>query len=79
MGCGCAAAAQLNLLAASICDSISVFMKRDDVQALLSARQLTASSVGENALLIEEESTECRVWFDAQSQVVKKRRTLISD
>lgn len=74
-----AAAAQLNLHGASICDSISVSMKRDDVQALLSGRKLNPSSMDEKTLVVEEEGTECRVWFDAQSQVAKKRKTLISD
>jgi hypothetical protein len=74
-----AAAAPMNLHGASVCDSISVYMKRADVQALLSARKLNASSVGEDTLFVEEESTECRVWFDTQSQVVKKRKTILGD
>jgi hypothetical protein len=74
-----AAATQLNLHGASICDSVSISMKRDDVRALLSARKLNPSSMDEKTLVVEEEGTECRVWFDAQSQVAKKRMTLISD
>jgi hypothetical protein len=74
-----AAAPQLNTHGASICDSISIFMKRDDVRALLAARKLSTSSETENAWVIEEEGTECRLWFDTHSWVSKKRKTLVSE
>lgn len=74
-----AATAQLNTQKASICDSISISMKRDDVRALLVARQLTASSETETVWFIEEQGTECRLWFDARSEVVKKRKTLVTE
>jgi len=74
-----AAAAQLNTHGACICDSISISMKRDDVRALLAARRLNTSSETKNAWVIEEEGTECRLWFDAQSWVSKKRKTLVSE
>lgn len=73
-----ATASQLNTQA-SICDSISLSMKRDDVRALLMARQLTISSETDSTWVIEEEGTECRLWFDRQFRVSKKRRTFVSE
>lgn len=64
---------------ASICDSISLSMKRDDVRTLLGARQLTTSSETDSVWVIEEESTECRLWFDRQFRVSKKRRIFVSE
>jgi hypothetical protein len=69
----------LNTKRASICDSISVHMKKEDVQALLATRHLSTSSQAGTAWLVEEDGTECRVWFDAQAQVTKKRRTLVAE
>lgn len=73
-----ATASQLNTHA-SIYDSISVSMKRDDVHTLLVARQLTTSSETDSVWFIEEEGTECRLWFDRQFRVSKKRRTYVSE
>lgn len=73
------AAAQLNTHRPSICDSISISMKKDDAHALLAARQLTANSESETVWVIEEDGTECRLWFNAQSQITKKRKTLVSE
>jgi hypothetical protein len=71
------AAVQLNTHRPSICDSISISMKKDDAHALLAARRLTATSETETVWVIE--GTECRLWFDAQSQIIKKRKTLVSE
>jgi hypothetical protein len=55
-------------------------MKKADAQALMAARGLTASSETETVWVIEEEEgTECRLWFGAQSQITKKRKTLVSE
>jgi len=54
-------------------------MKKDDAHALLAARRLSATSETETVWVIEEEGTECRLWFDAQSQIIKKRKTLVSE
>lgn len=73
-----ATAAQLNTHA-SICDSISLAMKRDGVRALLVERQLATSSETDSTWVIEEEGTECRLWFDREFRVSKKRRTFVSE
>jgi hypothetical protein len=73
------AAVQLNTHRPSICDSISISMKKADAHALLAARRLTASSETETVWVIEEEGTECRLRFGAQSQITKKRKTLVSE
>jgi hypothetical protein len=64
--------------AASMCDSVSVGMRRDAVGELLKARKLQASGP-ENSWLIEENGTDCRLWFDANAQLLKKRKTLTSN
>lgn len=73
------AATLLNTKSASICDSISEHMKKEAVQALLAARHLSTSSQTETAWLVEEDGTECRIWFDAQAHVTKKRKILVAE
>lgn len=74
-----AAAVRLNPHQPSICDSISTSMKKDDVHSLLEARGLATTSETDFTWVIEEEGTECRLWFDAQSRITKKRKTLVTD
>jgi len=54
-------------------------MEKENVRALLAARHLQISSETESAWLIEEEGSECRLWFDEHSWVSKKRKTLITE
>jgi len=70
---------QLNTHQPSICDSVSIPMKKEGAHALLVARGLTVSSEAETVWTIEEEGTECRLWFNAQFQITKKRKTIVSE
>lgn len=68
----------LNTRAGSICDSISIGMKQEAVGELLKARNLAALG-GEKIWTIEEEGTQCKLWFNAATGVSKKRKTMVAD
>ncbi len=63
---------------ASICDAVSVGMKREAVSEVLKARNLQASGP-QGSWVIEEDGSDCHLWFDAKSQVLKKRKTLTTE
>lgn len=65
--------------AGSICDSVSVGMKQDAVIELLKARNLGVPTTGQKTWIIEEDSAQCKLWFDTTSGVVKKRKTLTTE
>lgn len=69
----------LNTRAGSICDSISIGMKQEAVGELLKARNLAAFAGREKIWIVEEEGTQCKLWFDATTSVSKKRKTLVAD
>jgi plastocyanin len=72
--------ASMNTHASSICDSVSAGMKKDAVGELLKARNLsTAAESSENLWTVEEEGAQCKLWFDADSQVTRKRKTLTTE
>jgi hypothetical protein len=73
------AANPLNTRAGSICDSVSVGMKEEAVRELLKARNLTVPTTGQKTWAIEEDGAQCKLWFDASSDVVKKRKTLTAE
>jgi hypothetical protein len=73
-------AASLHASASSICDAISMGMQKSEVEKLTTARQLGAPIESPSGVwLIEEEGAQCKLWFDAGSQVVKKRKILITE
>ncbi len=69
----------LNTHAASICDAVSVGTKKDTLKDLLSARTLSrAPESSDNLWVVEEDSVQCRLWFDADARVSKKRKILVA-
>ena len=68
----------MNTRAGSICDSVSIGMKEDAVRELLKARSLVATTTGQT-WIIDEDNAQCKMWFDATSNVVKKRKTLTTE
>jgi hypothetical protein len=55
-------------------------MKKGAVGELLKARNLsTAAESSENLWTVEEEGAQCKLWFDADSQVTRKRKTLTTE
>ncbi len=68
-----------NTRAGSICDSVSVGMKKEAVTELLKARNLAEPATGQKTWVVEEDNAQCKLWFDAASGVVKKRKTLTTE
>lgn len=68
----------LNSRASSICDSISAGMKVAAVKELLSVRGLPLSATGLKRWVVEEDGSECRLWFDDAWSVVRIRKTLVT-
>jgi hypothetical protein len=69
----------LNTHAASICDVVSVGTKKDTLKDLLSVRALSrAPESSDNLWVVEEDSVQCRLWFDADARVSKKRKILVA-
>lgn len=71
----------LNLHSSSICDLIPVGTDQEKIRALLQKRSLSfTDSASEGGVwVVEENGTECKLWFDAKSVLTKKRRTLVSE
>jgi hypothetical protein len=70
--------AKLDTRAASICDSVSMGMKKEAVAALAKSRHLASPDSETKTWLLEEDGVQCRLWFN-DSGVVKKRKTLTTD
>src|SRR5208283_2911839 len=60
----------------SVCDSVSVGMDQQKIQDLLTERKLPyrEEPAGGRVWLVEESNTQCRLWFDEKTVVVKKRK-----
>lgn len=69
----------LDAHAASVCDGVSAGMTKSAVGELLKSRKTEPSLEPGNSWLIEEEGADCRIWFDADARVSKKRKTLTGD
>jgi hypothetical protein len=72
-------ATPLNTHPRSICDSVSVGAKAEAVRALVRTRNLSAPDSMERVWVFEEAGVECRLWFGKDSDVVKKRKTIIAE
>jgi len=74
-------AARLNVRSASVCDSISVGDAQAKIRDLLHQQNLTFSegAASEHVWIIDESNTQCKVWFDDQSQVSKKRKVYVAE
>ena len=71
--------AALDAHATSVCDAVSTGMQKNSVVELLKARKIEPSSEPGNSWLVEEDGADCRIWFDADARVSKKRKTLTID
>ena len=73
-------AVPLNTHAESICDAVAVGTKKDTVKDLLTERALSrAAESSDNLWVVEEDSVQCRLWFDADARVSKKRKILVAE
>jgi hypothetical protein len=72
----------LNIHSSSICDLIPPGAGQEKIRDLLQKRSLsfTADNASEGRVwTVEENGTECKLWFDGKAVLIKKRRTLISE
>ncbi len=65
----------------SLCDSVSPGMDQQKVQDLLTERKLSSREdpPGGRVWLVEESNTQCKLWFDEKTVVVKKRKIFIAE
>jgi|HubBroStandDraft_6_1064221.scaffolds.fasta_scaffold71773_2 hypothetical protein len=63
----------------SVCDSVTVGSEQQKVRALLAQHNLSFREEpgGGRVWLVEESNTQCRLWFDEKSVVVKKRKVFV--
>jgi hypothetical protein len=74
-------AARLNAHSASVCDSILVGDAQVKIRDLLHQQSLIFSegAPAEHVWIIDETNTQCKVWFDDQAQVSKKRKVFVAE
>ena len=65
----------------SICDSASVGMEQQKIHDLLTERKLPyrEEPAGGRVWLVEESNSQCRLWFDEKSVLVKKRKVFTGE
>jgi len=63
----------------SVCDSVTVGSEQQKVRDLLAQHNLSFREEpgGGRVWLVEESNTQCRLWFDEKSVVVKKRKVFV--
>jgi hypothetical protein len=63
----------------SVCDSVSVGTEQQKIRDLLAQHSLSFREEpgGGRAWLVEESNTQCRLWFDEKSFVVKKQKVFV--
>ncbi len=71
----------LNVHATSVCDSVYVGTDQQKIRDLLTQRKLSfrKGSSGDREWTVEESGTQCRLWFNDQSVLAKKRKTLLDE
>jgi len=64
----------------SICDSVTAGTEQQKIRELLTQQNLSyrEESAGGRVWLVEESSTQCRLWFDEKSVLVKKRKVFVA-
>lgn len=72
---------RLNLSSTSICDLVSLGTEQRKIHELLERRKLSFSgdSPQSRVWVVEESGTQCKLWFDDNSLLTKKRKTLTSE
>jgi hypothetical protein len=74
-------AGRLNLRSTSICDSVLVGTDQQKIRDLLNQHQLsfTEGSPSERLWVIEQSNLQCKLWFDENSVLAKKRKIFVSE
>jgi hypothetical protein len=72
-------AVALNTHAKSICDAVSVGSKKEAIRDLVKERGLPPPADSPNGpWLIEEDSVQCKFWFDSDARVTRKQKILVA-
>lgn len=74
-------AGRLNPGSTSICDLISVGTDQHKIRDLLNQHNLPFSegTPSERVWIVEESNTQCKLWFNDESILTKKRKTFVSE
>jgi hypothetical protein len=75
------ASARLNPRSSSVCDSISVGDRAQQIRDLLDQRGISFSegAVGERQWTVEQSGARCQLWFDDKSVLTKKRKVFVTE
>ena len=70
----------LDVRSGSICDAVSIGVEKRRVLVLLSERKLshTEAPAGSVIWVIEESNAQCKLWFDKNSPLTKKRKIFVA-
>jgi outer membrane protein assembly factor BamB len=71
---------RLELRSTSVCDSILIGTDRQKIRDLLHQHNLTFNegSPAERVWIVDESTTQCKLWFDDKSALAKKRKIFIT-
>ena len=74
-------AARLNTRSASVCVSVVLGTDGQKIRDLLQERKLSFSegAPGEREWIVEESTTQCKLWFDDKSVLTKKRKIFVTE
>jgi hypothetical protein len=72
---------RLDLHSGSVCDLVEVGAGQQKIRDLLSRRNLsfTEGASGERAWIVEQSGSQCKLWFDSNSALTKKRKTFLNE
>jgi hypothetical protein len=65
---------------ASVCDSVTAGTEEQRIRELLTQRSLTLreETGGGKVWVVDETNTECKLWFDEKSVLVKKKKVFVA-
>ena len=72
---------RLDLRSTSICDVVTTGTDQQKIRDVLNQHNLSFSegTPGERAWIVDESSTQCKLWFDDKSVLTKKRKMFVSE
>jgi hypothetical protein len=78
---GPSAGTHLDLNSSSVCDALAIGTEQEKARELLKSNNRSFSTEGANGQVwvVDETGSECRLWFDDKSVLVKKRKTLTAE
>ncbi len=72
---------RLDVNSTSVCDAVTVGTAQEKVKDLLKSRKLSFNEDPhqKQVWLVEESSTQCKLWFDDKSVLARKRKILVAE